>query len=249
MTKNHNKIAVFLVGLIAGILIGGVAVYYIALGILEQERNTALAEYQLNNTVEPEVPLVTEDQTTDTNIKPSFTKSEKVEQEIVTDTASPFVDTLLVMADTLEVLDTLAAVATLDTDTMVDGDEDIIIKRDQLVAVGEQQVVFLNDTLPELSTTDSLLEAVTEVKMQRRTTVYEVEYWKSPINFKGYKLGKNKLLLYGLSNQELKGLYEDGEALYVKTTDNVYQLHVTNEFKPFVRVTDEALLKTLADEN
>jgi len=58
---------------------------------------------------------------------------------------------------------------------------------------------------------------------QNIKTKFIVEFWTSPINFKGYKYVNNIIQLFGLNNYNCK-LYTVNGSLYLRHLDKVYQL-------------------------
>jgi len=70
-----------------------------------------------------------------------------------------------------------------------------------------------------------------------------VEFWLSPLNFRGYKLSHSKLILYGFEQPEALSLHSDGNTYFVKYFDNFYPVSHTLEFKPLVPLSDANLLE------
>lgn len=72
-----------------------------------------------------------------------------------------------------------------------------------------------------------------------------VEFWMSPINFRGYKLSHSKLIIYGFEQPEALSLHSDGNTYYVKYFENFYPVSHTLEFKPLIPLSDASLLEEL----
>jgi hypothetical protein len=72
-----------------------------------------------------------------------------------------------------------------------------------------------------------------------------VEFWQSPLNYKGYQLGKNKLILYGLNESEKLHLFSWNGGLFLKVQEQFVRLDRKGEFKSFEKITDPALLAPL----
>jgi len=69
-----------------------------------------------------------------------------------------------------------------------------------------------------------------------------VEFWQSPLNFRGYKMSHNKLIVYGLDQVDAFSLHSDGNSFYIKYFDNFYPVNQTMEYKPLTPLVDPVLL-------
>lgn len=67
-----------------------------------------------------------------------------------------------------------------------------------------------------------------------------VEFWESPVNFKGYKMNGNNLILYGISPDDSLRFErrQDGVWMYHFNENAVYLLEPTSEDKPFKRINN-----------
>ncbi len=72
-----------------------------------------------------------------------------------------------------------------------------------------------------------------------------LEFWDSPLNSKGYKMGKNKLVLYGISLHNYTSLKYHDTTLYLQYLNQYYPLKFTSEFKSLQPVSDLALIEQL----
>jgi hypothetical protein len=126
--------------------------------------------------------------------------------------------------------------------------EEVIVERDKLLMSLPFQIINLNAISAAEKMTDSLLQKVSGVKDDRNAEKYfiTVEQWKSPLNYKGYKMSKNKLILYGLQSIEGIKLYKLDGIFYAKLpTSIVYKLEQTYDYKPYQQVQDEGVLNKL----
>ncbi len=74
---------------------------------------------------------------------------------------------------------------------------------------------------------------------------FSVEFWESPLNYKGYKKNKNFLVLYGIKQYdqlELKMIKND---LYLCYTNSYYLLENTSEFKNLIPISNQQLINQL----
>ncbi len=79
---------------------------------------------------------------------------------------------------------------------------------------------------------------------------YTIEYWQSPINFKGYKLVGYTLQLYGLgSNQASVKLYKVDYQLYLRMNGNVYELRSCADGCAFSQTQDDSIRELLLEQD
>jgi len=79
---------------------------------------------------------------------------------------------------------------------------------------------------------------------------YTIEYWQSPINFKGYKLVGYTLQLYGLGNQQASvKLYKVDYQLYLRMNGNVYELRSCADGCAFIQTQDDTIRELLLEQD
>lgn len=125
--------------------------------------------------------------------------------------------------------------------------DNIIIRKDELLSIKTIELKNL-DPPESMSHADSLLEKVSEIREDRSNSQkrsMQIEFWKSPLNYKGYKLSKYNVILYGLTDTENLKIYTLNGVLYMKNTSAVYKLEYNADFKPYERVTDELITSSL----
>jgi hypothetical protein len=75
-----------------------------------------------------------------------------------------------------------------------------------------------------------------------------VEFWKSPINYKGYKWDTRKLVLFGFETARvLRIRYLDGDH-YLLSDNDAYKLEISSGFRPMIYVESSELLSKLRSE-
>jgi hypothetical protein len=129
--------------------------------------------------------------------------------------------------------------------------EEIIVKKD--VLLNSSTIELVNLELPDKrqQRSDSLVQAATGLKDENKLTEskynYHIEYWQSPVNYKGYKLGKSKLILFGLEPGTATKMYylNDNVYLYFKQQEAFYKLDYSNDFKAFEKVTNNGTIAQL----
>jgi hypothetical protein len=96
--------------------------------------------------------------------------------------------------------------------------------------------------------TDKLDSLLTDNKTPKQTKTknnLRVEFWKSPINYRGYKTGVNKLVLFGIDNFDMISFKIVNKVLYVKYMSDYFQIDKTTDFKPLVPVNNSQLISQL----
>lgn len=125
-------------------------------------------------------------------------------------------------------------------------EENVIVRKDELVASKTVEVQNFNPAASSADEKkDSLLHKISGVKEDVVKTSYRVEIWQSPLNYKGYKMTKNKIILYGIVNYESVKLFQLNDEFYIKMPLNSYKIEYSSEFKPLEKITDESILAKL----
>ncbi len=68
---------------------------------------------------------------------------------------------------------------------------------------------------------------------------YYLEFWESPLNSMGYKMGKNKIMLYGIYLFDLASISYQNNQLYLHYLNQSYPLEITSIFKPLLPQSEE----------
>jgi hypothetical protein len=110
--------------------------------------------------------------------------------------------------------------------------------------LGTETIKVIN--LQASDNVDTLLEKISGIKNQKNTFAsFEVEFWQSPINYKGYKMSKGKIMLFGVDpNEEIK-LFHMEDAIFIKRNQSVFRLYFTDEYRQFEKVTDAGIISKL----
>ncbi len=130
-------------------------------------------------------------------------------------------------------------------------DSDIIVMTNQLVSVLSVKVKT-DDTARENKKTakiDSTIAAMSNVNNKTDNEDYRIEFWKSPLNYKGYKMSTGKIILYGISPVTPVSLVSLQGNYYILVNQSAYKIDFTDDYKPFERVTDKMLLKKWGYDN
>lgn len=158
----------------------------------------------------------------------------------MTDKAS--LDELFAQLDNGEISDSLFSDSAINEMKKMNVDENIIVRTDRMLTTKNLAIEgFDSKTQKQNEKLDSLL---VEDNTKHNATM-RVEYWESPVNYKGYKLSQNKLVLFGIVPLEPLSLKVVGRAIYLKYQSNYYALEVSDEFRPFRMVVNDQIIKLL----
>ena len=81
---------------------------------------------------------------------------------------------------------------------------------------------------------------------QKTAKNISVEFWKSPVNYKGYKLSRNKIILFGVEDADRIKLYNIDENMYLEFGADYFLLESNQDFKPLIKVRDSNILSQLS---
>lgn len=125
--------------------------------------------------------------------------------------------------------------------------EDIIVKKDELLSTKTVEVINLNPVVNTTNYSDSLLQKVSGIRDDRNSTnqFFNIELWQSPLNYKGYKMSKYKIVVYGVASADAIKVYKMDDAIYLKNASSVYKLEQSNDFKPYQFITDQTIINKL----
>lgn len=232
MSSFKEKAFGFIIGILVGLIVAGgffifkLDDYFKELSFYKSVSNTFSSD---TKTVEPNVQE---------EVAPkSEIKKKKKEPVITVDENGE--DVKVVKLDTTKVA--------IDSLTLVNpNSDDVFVRKDELLSTKTLEVLNL-DPVAKMNGKDSLLQKVSGIKDDKNSSkqYLNLEFWSSPLNYKGYKMSKYKLILYGLSSPEGLKIFKLEDVLYIKSSAFVYRLDATGEFKPYERITDELILSRL----
>lgn len=144
--------------------------------------------------------------------------------------------------------DTLKAVVVKDSvNAEFTAGDDIVVRKDELLSTKTMDVFNLNATANRTTAKDSLLQRISGIKDDKNSEkqMFNVEFWSSPLNYKGYKLGKYKMVLYGIASADGLKIYKLDDEIYLKYQSLVYHLEYSADFRQYERITDESIISKL----
>ena len=117
-------------------------------------------------------------------------------------------------------------------------EEAINVAQEELLSVKNIKVINLDNE----SKKDTLIGQLAGVTNAEFPNLFFVEFWKTPLNSKGYRMTRNRVILYGLSDFSSITIYKVDDNYYLKNDDVVYKISSGTEFKPMELVNDSDLL-------
>ncbi len=128
--------------------------------------------------------------------------------------------------------------------------DEIVVKKDELLSTKIIDMLNMDySSSSTLSAADSLLQLNSGIrddsKMNEAKYFFQVELWKSPINYRGYKLAKNKLILFGIEKDAALKLIYLSENAYLKYAESYYKLDNYSDYKAFEKVSNPQLISQL----
>ncbi len=116
-------------------------------------------------------------------------------------------------------------------------DEDIVVIGDELIYTKNFKVEGVADNISSVH--DAVLDSL--LIDDRRTkhlpaNIIHVEFWKSPVNYKGYKFVDHKLVLFGIYQFDFATFeYKNGN-LFLSYLNNYYRIDKTDDYKQLLSV-------------
>jgi hypothetical protein len=244
MSPFKEKFQGFMLGLMVGLIIAG-SFFILKLDNYFKELNFYKSiSKTFSSTSKGDEYIVKPDETDKTQEKKSSTTTTKRQSIFNRDsTKTKATKTDLVLdSDTLNnysAKDSLAA-NNLNTD-------DVIVRKDELLSTKTVEVINLNPMASRANAKDSLLQKVSGIRDDRNNTkqYFNIEFWQSPLNYKGYKMSKYKIVLYGIALSDGMKVFKLDDVIYLKNLTNVFKLDYASDFTFYERITDEAIISKL----
>ncbi len=138
----------------------------------------------------------------------------------------------------------------METDSVASSgsEEDIIVKQDKLL-ISANLLVEDKTQDKDVKKDESLaneaakkLNPAADLPEEEKVSPnYLVEFWVSPINYRGYKMSKNKLILFGIEEPDAVKLYRVNEALYMSYLKEYYRLNDSFDFVSYQKLKDSEI--------
>ncbi|MBA3900662.1 MAG: hypothetical protein H0X62_10715 [Bacteroidetes bacterium] len=125
-------------------------------------------------------------------------------------------------------------------------EEQIVVKKDELLSSKIINLINLTHNQdPAKLKKDSLAQISSGIKEIEPVSAVTVEFWKSPINYRGYKMSRNKLIVFGLQETGNAKLFLINDLLYLKNFDKVYKIQKSTDFRSLEVTTEPEILNSL----
>lgn len=128
-----------------------------------------------------------------------------------------------------------------EVDSIINSDANINIAVDQLLSTKQIKAIVLNGS----SEPDTLAQSLAGVNSNSFSDSYTIEFWRTPLNSKGYRFIKNKIMLYGFTDHNNVLLYILNGHYFIKSFEVVYEIESNSDFQPFLRVNNSEVLSKL----
>jgi len=242
MSNIKEKSQVFIMGLMAGLIIAG-GFFILKLDDYFKELNfyKNIAKTFHPDSKNTESTLKSEDKTP--------VKEKKYKENIAKNKTVLNIDSSnikKVKSDFVLDADTLKKALTKDSMKLesTESTEDIVVIKDELISTKTIELINLSPIINRMNSKDSLLQKVSGIKDDRNNAKQfaTLELWQSPLNYKGYKMSKYKISLYGIGSIEALKVYTIDDVVYLKQGAIIYKLENSSDFRPYERITDESIV-------
>ncbi len=234
MSSIKEKSMVFFVGLLIGLLVAGgfflfkLDDYFKELNFYKHFAETFSSEKKTEDT--QQMKSVSDEEK-------KFSKNEKKRQAEVVDNEQQ----KIIKKDSLKNQDVDSLSYEIGTMT----NDDIVVKKDELITSKTVELVII-DIAAKNNSKDSLLHKVSGIPEDKNNKPFlNIEFWQSPLNYKGYKMSKYKLVIYGINPSDNFKLYKVDEMVYLKSNSVIYKLDYSSDFRPYEKTTDESIIAKL----
>jgi hypothetical protein len=122
-------------------------------------------------------------------------------------------------------------------DSLVKEDTEINLAKEELISIKSIKIIDL-----DRSQKDTLAANLAGVNQTNESNLFFVEFRKTPLNSKGYRMSKNRIILYGFSDFSSLNIYKVDEVYYLKSEEQVYRVALNPDFMPMERVNNSDLL-------
>jgi hypothetical protein len=123
------------------------------------------------------------------------------------------------------------------TDSSYVNSENYQVLKEELISVKN---LYVKTLTPEekTSSADSLAASLAGVTNPPKEEFFMIEFWKTPLNSKGYKMTRSRLLIYGYPEKTDLALVKRDDNYYLRNNKMIYRLSYSSEFKPMERSSE-----------
>jgi len=126
------------------------------------------------------------------------------------------------------------------TDSAYINSDNYQVLKEELLSVKN---IYVKTIMPteKTSSADSLAASLAGVTTPPAEEFFMIEFWKTPLNSKGYKMTRSRLLIYGYPEKADLALIKRNDGYYLRNNNLVYKLNYSSEFKPMERTTESGI--------
>jgi len=214
MPKFREKIQIFIFGLSVGLLAACLFFIFKLDDFFRKIDFSALS--QKKNVSEEIVPAKTEKEKNEVKEKGAAKKTENSSSKKTNETFVSFNNA---------------------NDSAFQENENYRVLKEELISVKNIYVKVLTPQ-EKISTSDSLIASLAGVSTPDNKEFFMIEFWKTPLNSKGYKMTHNRLLVYGYPENPDVSIIKLNENYYLRNNNLIYKLNYSSEFKPLERAPE-----------
>lgn len=120
---------------------------------------------------------------------------------------------------------------------------EIVVKKDQLLISFILKPIDINEATTNNESSSSIANSTVDKLNpsgglpeidRRKIENYYIEFWVSPVNYIGYKLSKDKLILFGVEEPDAVQLYTKDDKLWMKYGKEYYTLVESDDFESLI---------------
>lgn len=124
-----------------------------------------------------------------------------------------------------------------EVDSLIIEDPAINLAKEELISVKSIKLINLDKVVK-----DSVAANLAGVDVDSETGLFFVEFRKTPLNSTGYRMTKNRIILYGFSDFSSLNIYKVDAVFYLKSEEQVYRVNINADFMPMEKVNNSDLL-------
>ena len=149
-----------------------------------------------------------------------------------------------------KILTEVAQTPTTDSIEITGTKQDFVIKKDQLLISYELSVLEIKSDGEKTGEKDNPTQSMAQNVVDKLNPAaglvenvvagdgFDVEFWISPINYRGYKLIQNKLILFGIEEPDAVKLIRFDGILFMKYGNEYYRLWPGSEFMAYQKIKE-----------
>lgn len=130
-----------------------------------------------------------------------------------------------------------------DTPILILTDE-ITVRSETLLGEAFAEIIWMGSehkSSDSITAQDSVLQKVADIK-KINPKKYKIQFWESPINYSGYKMANNNVIIYGLDPTSSVRVINYGNRFYLDYQGTYYNLTETYDYKPLSKLSDKHLI-------